>query len=157
MAISAVSLIAASFDQLRKGNLSWGQDCTTRSIKLPGNMVGERKAFWVIYLRKHKDFICYFQIAGSLQRIDSRLITEICSNVGIVRSADEMCRCLDQVVKNEIFQNSDIRPKTNKRFFSSTENYKKPHGRGVQKIEVFQNRPRMLGKQYRTVEIRKSI
>ena len=28
-----------------------------------------------------------------------------------------MRRCLDQVVKNEIFQNSDIPPKTNKRFF----------------------------------------
>ena len=28
-----------------------------------------------------------------------------------------MRRCLDRVVNNEIFQNSDIPPKTNKRFF----------------------------------------
>ena len=39
------------------------------------------------------------------------------ANVDIVRSVDEMRQCLDRVVKNKIFQNSDIPPKKNKRFF----------------------------------------
>ena len=40
----------------------------------------------------------YFKlyVAGSLQRIDSWLIAEIYNNVGIVRSVDEMRRCLDR-------------------------------------------------------------
>ena len=41
--------------------------------------------------------------------------------------------------------------------FSSTENYKKPPGSGIEKIEAFQNRPGTLGKLDPTVEIRKSI
>ena len=41
--------------------------------------------------------------------------------------------------------------------FSSTENYKKPRGSGIEKIEAFQNRLGTLGKQDPTVEIRKSI
>ena len=45
------------------------------------------------------------------------LITEIYSNVDIVGSVNEMRRCLDRVVKNKIFQNSDIPRKTNKRIF----------------------------------------
>ena len=45
-----------------------------------------------------------------------------------------MRRCLDRVVKNEIIQNSDIPPKTNKRLFSRLKNYKKPHGGDVDKI-----------------------
>ena len=42
---------------------------------------------------------------------------QLTKNVGIVRSVDEMRQCLDRVVKNKIFQNSDIPPKKNKRFF----------------------------------------
>ena len=106
MAIVAVNLIPTAFYQLRKENFSWGWDSTTYSIKLSGKYGGRKgRLFWIIYLRKHKDFVCYFYLAGRLQRIDSRLITEIYSNVGIVRSVDEMRRCLDRVVKNEIFQN----------------------------------------------------
>lgn len=59
------------------------------------------------------------------------------------------------MVKNEIFQTSAISSK--KSYFSSTENYKKPRGSGIEKIEAFQNRLGTLGKQDPTVEIRKSI
>ena len=45
------------------------------------------------------------------------LITEIYSNVDIVGSVNEMRRCLDRVVKNKIFQNSDIPRETIKRIF----------------------------------------
>ena len=39
------------------------------------------------------------QVAGSLQRIDSRLIAEIYNTVGTVRSVDEIRRCLDRRLK----------------------------------------------------------
>ena len=46
MAIAAINLIPTAFYQLKKGNSSWGRDCTTRSIKLPGTMEGEKEGFF---------------------------------------------------------------------------------------------------------------
>lgn len=82
-----------------------------------------------------------------MQRIDSWLITEIHNNVGIVRSVDKLRRYVDRVVKNEICQNSDIAPKTSMSFFTRLKNYKKPHGRDAEKIEAFQTKPGIFGKE----------
>ena len=68
-----------------------------------------------------------------------------------------MRRYVDRVVKNEICQNSDIAPKASMWFFTRLKNYKKPHGRDAEKIEAFQSKPGIFGKEDWTVEIRKSI
>ena len=62
-----------------------------------------------------------------------------------------MPRCLDHFVKNEIFQ-SDIPPKTNKRFFPRLKTVRS-HGGSVKRIKVFQDRPGMFLKEDRTMEI----
>ena len=59
-------------------------------------------------------FIWY---AGILQPIDKLLIQEIHVNAGIIRDVHEMRRCLNRVVRTEIFEKGNCPPKSNKRFF----------------------------------------
>ena len=71
-----------------------------------------------------------------------------------------MRQCLDRVGKNEISQNSDITPKTNKQLFPQLKTitgHMIKALRKLRKLKKFQNRPEMPGKQDRTVEIQKSI